>query len=41
MTGADDAERFQFGLEVIIAGLEAVSRAAKGGQPGAHNEERD
>jgi AcrR family transcriptional regulator len=29
MTGADDDERFEFGLDLIIAGLEAVSLAEK------------
>jgi AcrR family transcriptional regulator len=33
MTGADDDERFEFGLGVLIAGLEALGAAEKAGQP--------
>jgi hypothetical protein len=30
MTGPDGAERFRFGLDVILSGLEAVSRTSSG-----------
>lgn len=32
MTGADGEERFEFGLDVLIAGLEAASAADKAGR---------
>jgi hypothetical protein len=32
MTGADGDERFEFGLNVLIAGLEAASAADKAGR---------
>jgi Tetracyclin repressor-like, C-terminal domain len=32
MTGVDADDRFEFGLSVLIAGLEAANAAEKGGQ---------
>jgi hypothetical protein len=32
MTGHDDVERFEFGLDVLIAGLEAVSARERAGR---------